>query len=669
MHKIGHSAFGILLSCAFGTLAYADNGELAYAFDAPSIKVDGDLSDWPEDVIRYDLDRQLIGDVDAYFQVAYNASEGAVYIGLSVGDDIHIASEDSLDTLNLKDSHILYLDPYHSKNGSAPFAFSAAGDDVTPVIDDESWAPAVRAAYPWPMSHAFSRREGVSVHEWSFNLGSEFTPGMTIGLDHIILDIDQPKSENLSSASMWGSYNGKTNRSGRLGDVMLVPDRADLGTVKGRIKWSDSIDGPDLSNWRIRIDPLGRKYGWVQVRSGEGGEFEFDLPLGNYRISSPFRLYNGSDETRYDLRLSDADIVNFQVRARETIDLGDIAWATRDPLKIPTQPGFLFDYDPSKEASLNAFIEEALDYYQIMGASIALIVDGELAYSQNFGFRNNYTQQTVDEATLFEAGSVTKPIFALAVLRLAERGVIDLDTPLADYLPLESPPEDIRYKKMTARHVLSHQTGLPNWRHQTSDGQLDLVFVPGTGFRYSGEGFEYLGRVVSHLTNKSLEMIFLDEIIRPFAVGENMIFKDTGALIDRVAFGHDFDRPNNAQLPENVGPAYSMQTNATSLAKVMTAMFDHVGLSTETYLALFEEQVLTPDPASSQAWPVYYGLGFQLIDTTFGPAISHTGLNGSNNAIFEGYLNERSGFIVLTNSDVGRQFYLDLREFLVVGGE
>ena len=148
-----------------------------------------------------------------------------------------------------------------------------------------------------------------------------------------------------------------------------------------------------------------------------------------------------------------------------------------------------------------------------------------------------------------------------------------------------------------------------------------------------------------------------------------MVFKDDGGLIDRVAFGHDFDRPNTAQLPGDVGPAYSMQTHATSLANVMIALFDRAGLSAETYLAMLDEQILTPDPASSQEWPVYYGLGFQLLDTPSGKAISHTGLNGSNNAIFEGYLNEKSGFIVLTNSDVGRQFYLDLREFLIVGGD
>lgn len=667
MRKLGCFAFAISLSLSLGNWAYADNGELAYAFSMPPITVDGELSDWPQTIQRYDLTRQLLGDDKASFQVAYNADERSIYIALTIKDDIHIPPEESQDSLNLKDSHILYFDPDHSKNGSAPFAFSATGKTLEPIIDEESWSPLVRSVYPWPISHAFSRKDGASVHEWKFELGRDFRTGMTIGLDHIVLDIDEPMAETLSSAAMWGAYQGKTSRSGRLGDVMLMPDQADLGTIKGRIEWSADVDGPDLSNWRVRIDSLDHPATWLQARSGEGGAFEFNLPPGAYRISSPFRLYNSGDDSRFDLRLSDSDIVDLHVTAGATTDLGNLSWDTLEPLKIASKPGFLFNYDQSEEALLDAFIEEALDYYQIMGASIALIVDGEVAYSRNFGLRNNYTQQEVDDDTLFEAGSITKPIFAMAVLRLAERGVLSLDAPLVDYLPLDEPPTDVRYKRMTARHVLSHQTGLPNWRHQTSDGKLDLKFIPGTGFRYSGEGFEYLGDVVSHLTGKPLEKILFEEVIIPFSVGGDMIFKDDGALIDSVAFGHDFDRPNSAQLPQDVGPAYSMQTHAASLADIMIGMFKREGLKPETYLSMLEEQVLKPDQETSQGWPVYFGLGFQLIDTPYGQVIHHTGLNGSNNGIFEGYLKENSGFVVLTNSDVGRQFYLDLREFLVVG--
>ena len=112
-----------------------------------------------------------------------------------------------------------------------------------------------------------------------------------------------------------------------------------------------------------------------------------------------------------------------------------------------------------------------------------------------------------------------------------------------------------------------------------------------------------------------------------------------------------------------------MHTNARALAPVMEALLARRGMSAASFDAAFTEHVRTPDPASTNEWPVHYGLGLQLIETDFGKAFSHTGLNGSNNAIFEGYIDQNAGFLVFTNSDVGRQFYLDLREFLVVGRE
>ena len=78
----------------------------------------------------------------------------------------------------------------------------------------------------------------------------------------------------------------------------------------------------------------------------------------------------------------------------------------------------------------------------------------------------------MDENTLFEAASVTKPVFSFAVQRLAERGVIDLDKPLYLYLPYPDIEYDERYKLMTARHVLTHRTGFPNWRWMNEDGKL-----------------------------------------------------------------------------------------------------------------------------------------------------------------------------------------------------
>ena len=436
------------------------------------------------------------------------------------------------------------------------------------------------------------------------------------------------------------------------------------------IAWAEGTDGPDLSGWRVRIADEDDATRWLQVGTGDGGVFEIALPAGEYSIRSPFLIYDTPQDPIYDLRLEDAGVRRFTVEPGRTTDLGRLEWAAAAPLAIPSSPGFLFSFDQSRAQELTSFVERALEYYQVEGASIALVVDGEVAYARDFGVSNRYTGQPVDSRTLFEAGSVTKAVFSLAVLRLVERGVIDLDRPLHTYLALDEIADDPRSELITARHVLSHQTGLPNWRSDADDGVLRLRFEPGTAYGYSGEGFEYLGRVVAEVTGKPLDQILLEEALTPFGADpENVVFADDGSLIERVAFGHDLDRPNTPHLPTRTAPAYSMHTNARALAPVMQALLARRGLSAASYEAALTEQVLTPNPASSKDWPVHYGLGLQLLQTEFGKAFSHTGLNGANNAIFEGYVEQNAGFLVFTNSDVGRQFYLDLREFLVVGRE
>ncbi|WP_315815533.1 serine hydrolase domain-containing protein [Paraflavitalea speifideaquila] len=150
--------------------------------------------------------------------------------------------------------------------------------------------------------------------------------------------------------------------------------------------------------------------------------------------------------------------------------------------------GVLHQFTLADSGRIDQFIKTYQQYYKIPGASLALIKDGRVVYHKVYGVKNAFTGEAVDSLTLFEAASVTKPVFAFAVLRLAERGLIDLDKPLYLYLPYKDIEDDERYKLMTVRHVLTHRTGFPNWR----DGKLTLLFTPGEKYNYSGEGFEYL---------------------------------------------------------------------------------------------------------------------------------------------------------------------------------
>jgi CubicO group peptidase (beta-lactamase class C family) len=134
----------------------------------------------------------------------------------------------------------------------------------------------------------------------------------------------------------------------------------------------------------------------------------------------------------------------------------------------------------------------------IPGLSIAVVRDGRLSWSGAFGVRSRDTLRPVNEQTMFEAASLSKTVTAVAALKLVEQGRLSLDRPLAEYLPYPRLAGDDRYRKLTARHVLTHTTGLPNWGNEFLRG-------PGELFGYSGEGFLYLGRSIAAITGMSLD--------------------------------------------------------------------------------------------------------------------------------------------------------------------
>ncbi len=135
-------------------------------------------------------------------------------------------------------------------------------------------------------------------------------------------------------------------------------------------------------------------------------------------------------------------------------------------------------------------VPELMKQAAVPGLSLTLIRGAKVFWSQAFGVRSSVSQEPVTPDTVFEAASLSKPVFAYASLKLCEAGILDLDTPLTEYLPDPSAPDKAQLALVTMRHVLSHSTGFPNW--QPKGESLRIHFGPGGRFSYSGEGYVYL---------------------------------------------------------------------------------------------------------------------------------------------------------------------------------
>ena len=147
---------------------------------------------------------------------------------------------------------------------------------------------------------------------------------------------------------------------------------------------------------------------------------------------------------------------------------------------------------------LARLIQQLMADNVVPGASIAVVADARVAWHREFGVTDAASRRRVDHESVFEAASVSKTVFACAVMQLRDRNVLSLDTALTNYTTDRILADDPRLDAITARHVLSHTSGLPNFRSDVEP--LSIHFTPGQKYLYSGEGYWYLQSVLTRLT-------------------------------------------------------------------------------------------------------------------------------------------------------------------------
>jgi len=183
---------------------------------------------------------------------------------------------------------------------------------------------------------------------------------------------------------------------------------------------------------------------------------------------------------------------------------------------------------------LESYIPRRLHEANIPGLSIVLIRGYQISWQRGFGVRNRYTGEPVTPQTVMQVGSISKAVGAYGALKLADHGVIALDTPLDDYLerPWLDDPEGRR--KITMRLVLTHTSGLSN---DVRSGNRDLLFPPGERYSYSGMGFLYLQEVIETVQGQTVNAIMEDEIFEPLKMS-SASFDPEFEPADDVAAGH-----------------------------------------------------------------------------------------------------------------------------------
>lgn len=321
-------------------------------------------------------------------------------------------------------------------------------------------------------------------------------------------------------------------------------------------------------------------------------------------------------------------------------------------------------------------LEERMALYKVPGVSLAVVKDGEVHWTKGYGTANTETGTTVTPSTLFQAGSISKPLAALAVLKLAEEGRIDLDGDVNEFLKDWSIPQSnfTQTEKVTVRRLLNHTGGLsvsgfPGYSQKEEipstvmvlkgEGNTPAVVndtVPGSRWQYSGGGYTILQKMVEDVSGMAFEEYMEQHVLKPMGMdsstyqqplpqemqsGASGAYDTDGKLVD--GYWHNY--------PEKA--AAGLWTTPSDLARyeleIQKILKGEPGiLSTE-----FVEKMLTKHQFE-------WGLGPQLRKEGDSLLFQHGGKNVGFTNMYIAAAEKDFGLVVMTNGDNGRMLIQEI---------
>ena len=293
----------------------------------------------------------------------------------------------------------------------------------------------------------------------------------------------------------------------------------------------------------------------------------------------------------------------------------------------------LHDALPIFDTLMTGFIEK----HRVPGAALAVLNEGRLVYARGYGYADTGTREPVSPTSLFRIASISKPITAVAIMKLVEDGKLTLDDKVFDILEfdpfVEREDDDIdkRQREITIRQLLQHRGG---WDRNTSFDPMfralpiakalgreppataamvirymsgkPLDFAPGERYSYSNYGYNLLGRIIEKVTGQNYEAHVKDAVLAPLGIQSMRIGRTmpAGRVENEVRYYHPthgtsiFAPNTGAQVPHPYG-AWHLEAmdshggwiaSATDLAKFAAAFAkpeNNPVLSAESIGALF----------------------------------------------------------------------------------
>jgi len=614
--------------------ARAHNGGVAVAYPIRGITVDGDLSDWPESRQAYAIERTLVGpapadsaDFRAHFRVAYDAGQSSLYLAVEVEDDAVVL--DTAASWNGSDGCEIFVDVQHGQKASPCEQHLVWGTHRFRYTSQRG--PSAPEEEVGESELGITRTGSRHQYEWRLDLsgagGAPLAAGQVIGLDLVVGDRDEGGE---FSWNAWGREVGKLSGTERRGDLILAPSSEAMGEAAGRVRWGR--DGQGIPPRVVRIESKsapGRL--WLQLDVTGEGDYGAPLPAGQYRVEAvDVRVPHEGSKAR-----------DFRVGAGARTEVKDLT------IKPARDRGALVDQLVEGLASGDP------------GMAVLVARDGEVLHRKGYGLANLELGAPIAPESKFRLASVSKQFTAVAVMQLAEQGLIDIDAAVSAYLP--DYPQSHR---ITSRQLMSHTAGVPNLlsmpeyfevRMQPHDlpGVVDifrdkpLEFEPGTRFSYSNGGYVLLAAIVEQVSGQPFGEYLDEHVFQPLGMVNTGTVDQSAILPGRVS-GYLLDEgalvnPYHLDFDVAVGLG-NVYSTVDDLHTWDQALYTEQIISADTRQAMCTRQMLT------DSTEVAYGLGWRLRKTKGLERVYHDGiLNGFFNA-FERYPDQRFLAVVLCNN-------------------
>ena len=316
-------------------------------------------------------------------------------------------------------------------------------------------------------------------------------------------------------------------------------------------------------------------------------------------------------------------------------------------------------------AYLNERVPAIMDAYEIPGASVALIEDGDPVWSGAYGYADIEADRKLTTGDRMRVQSVSKSVTAWGVMKLAEQGWIDLDMPAAQYINSWTFPESPYATEITVRQLLSHTAGLdtglltrydPDDDMQTLRDSLsaDVAFVqqPGMSFKYSNTGYNLLELLIEDVTGRDFAEYMQNEVLLPL-----------GMTDAAFAWQDTFDPPvpKSYNLSGTAIPVYVYPEKASGglFATVDDiAVFTAAGMTGSGQTVLSDQSVCalyTPEADDLSLYSLVYdayGFGYYIEELSNGQfAVAHGGQGTGWTSYFQCVPDTGDGIVILTNSE------------------